>query len=63
MLERGKNNALLPKTETGEGMIAGYSYSHSNVLPKGVVILGLLIESGVSIFETFPRTGYDISNV
>ena len=44
-------------------MIAGYSYSHSNVLPKGVVILGLLIKSGVSIFETFPRTGYDISNV
>ena len=30
--------------------------------PKGVVILKLLIENGVSISEAFSRTGYNISN-
>ena len=30
--------------------------------PKGVVILKLLIQNGVSISEAFCRTGYNISN-
>ena len=30
--------------------------------PNGVVILKLLVKNGVSISETFSRTGYNISN-
>ena len=37
-------------------------YQYGYVPPKGVVILRLLIQYGVSISEAFSRTGYNISN-
>ena len=44
----------------GEGTPIHYLYGY--VPPTGVVILKLLIQNGVSISETFSRTGYNISN-
>ena len=38
-------------------------YLYGYVPPKGVMILKLLIQNGVSISEAFSRTGYNISNV
>ena len=38
-------------------------YLYGYVSPNGVVILKLLIWNGVSIFETFPRMGYNIWKV
>ena len=37
-------------------------YLYGYVSPKGVVLLKLLIQNGVSISEAFSRTGYNISN-
>ena len=37
-------------------------YLYGYVPPKGVVILKLLTQNGVSISEAFSRTGYNISN-
>ena len=49
-----------PGGRGGGGTPIHYLYGY--VPPKGVVILKLLIQKGVSISEVFPRTGYNISN-
>ena len=47
----------------GGGGVLPYITLYRYVPPKGVVILKLLIQNGVSISEAFSRTGYNISNV
>ena len=54
-IERGR-------VRTGGGRVLPYIIYTGMCRPKGVVILKLLIQNGVSISEAFSRTGYNVSN-
>ena len=57
-----ENHTLHSGTYPYSPYMAVPHYLYGYVPPKGVVILKLLIQNGVSISEAFSRTGYNISN-